>query len=255
MISFNRDSIEVEIYNSREQMGVAAAEAISAYVRQLHTRKKEINIVFAAAPSQNEFLNALQKCDLPWDSINAFHMDEYIGLEEDARQGFGNFLRSRIFDMVPFRSVHYLFAKGVPAEKICTNYAALLRAYPTDIVLMGIGENGHIAFNDPHVARFDDSEQVKIVSLDRVCRQQQVNDGCFASIEQVPTHAITLTVPALLSAEKIICVVPGPMKADAIAATVNGPITNHCPATALRTHRNNVTLYCDLDSAKHIIQP
>jgi len=253
MTTFKKDSLSIEIYDTRANMGAAAADSIAAYIRELHGRKSEINIVFSAAPSQNEFLAELKKKNLPWNNINAFHMDEYIGLDEDAPQRFGNFLKERIFDAVPFKSVNYLYEKEAAPEKICADYTALLEKYPVDIVLMGIGENGHIAFNDPHVAFFDDPEEVKVVSLDQMCRMQQVNDGCFASLDRVPTHAITLTIPAMLRADKIICVVPGPAKANAVKATVNGPITRDCPASILRRHRKEITLYCNTESAKYIL--
>lgn len=252
MKTLKKDALNIEIYETRAEMGAVAARAVADYIRDLHTKQGVVNIVFAAAPSQNEFLAALRRMDLPWQDINAFHMDEYIGIDKDAPQRFGNFLKERIFDAVPFRSVHYLFGEGSSPEEVCESYARLMREYPADIILMGIGENGHIAFNDPHVADFNDPLDVKIVSLDPVCREQQVNDGCFARLDQVPTHAITLTIPAMLRAGRIFVVVPAPAKAKAIEATANGSITPDCPASILRKHRN-ATLYCDRDSAKYIL--
>ena len=140
------------------------SQTATQVINQLLTQKKEINILFAAAPSQNEFLAVLQKQDLPWQRIHALHMDEYVGLKSDAPQRFGNFLKEHIFDSVPFKSVNYLFREKATPEEICNAYERILQEHPLDIIFMGIGENGHIAFNDPHVARFDDPQWVKIVS-------------------------------------------------------------------------------------------
>jgi glucosamine-6-phosphate deaminase len=225
----------------------AAAEAV-AYLKELLSKQECVNIIFAAAPSQNEFLAAVAASDIEWDRVNAFHMDEYIGLKSDAPQGFGNFLRRAIFDRVPFRSVHYLNGEIEP-KKACEEYATLLTENPVDVVFMGIGENGHIAFNDPHVANFADSQRVKIVDLDEKCRQQQVNDGCFASLDEVPTHAITLTIPTLCQAKRLFCVVPAATKAWAVNQTINGEITEQCPASIMRRHQN-ATLYIDNHSSE-----
>lgn len=252
MRTLKKDMLEVEVHDNREEMGAAAAVAVAEYLGELCARKGTVNVVFAAAPSQNEFLAALSRTDLPWRNINALHMDEYIGLGEDAPQGFGNFLRKKIFDEVPFRSVNYLFCNGASPDEVCERYADILKRYPPDVVLMGIGENGHIAFNDPHVADFDDPLDVKVVSLDPVCREQQVNDGCFETLEQVPTQAVTLTVPALMRAGRLFVVVPAKTKAKAVEATVKGAITPECPASILRRHAN-ATLYCDPDSAGYIV--
>lgn len=230
-------------------MGEGAAKEAADRICALLAEKEEINMIFAAAPSQNAFLESLIADErIDWSRINAFHMDEYIGLPADAPQGFGNFLRRAIFDRVPFRSVHYLNGEIEP-KKACEEYATLLTENPTDVVFMGIGENGHIAFNDPHVADFEDKEVVKVVDLDEKCRQQQVNDGCFATIEDVPTHAMTLTIPTLCRAKRLFCVVPAATKAWAVNETINGEISEHCPASVMRRH-DNATLYIDNNSSK-----
>lgn len=253
MITYKKvNLLEVKIFQNRLIMGIEAAKEASDYIKEQFKTKKELNIVFAAAPSQNEFLAALvESKDVDWSRINAFHMDEYIGLVDDAPQGFGNFLRDAIFSKLPFQSVHYLHGQSPDPESICKQYAGLLKSNPIDIVFMGIGENGHIAFNDPHVAFFDDQKTVKVVDLDETCRIQQVNDGCFSSLDQVPTHAVTLTIPTLMSAKRLFCVVPDNLKANAVRETVMGDISEHCPATILRTHPA-ATLYCDRDSAVYI---
>ena len=248
---FTKDTMRVCIYDSRRAMGLGAAEEAIAFLKDLLSKQPEANIIFAAAPSQNEFLEAVASSDIDWTRVNAFHMDEYIGLPQDAPQGFGNFLRRAIFDKVPFKSVHYLNGQIDP-EKACSEYTQLLKENPVDVVFMGIGENGHIAFNDPHVAHFDDSSVVKVVDLDDRCRQQQVNDGCFASIDDVPTHAMTLTIPTLVKAERLFCVVPAATKAWAVNETVNGTIDEHCPASILRRHPA-ATLYVDSDSGSKLL--
>ena len=238
------DNLEVRISATREEMGREAAADFAACVKKLLAEKPFIRVVFAAAPSQNDFLDAIViDASIDFGRIDAFHMDEYIGLPEDAPQGFGNFLRRGIFDRRAFHSVTYLQG-GETAQELCDAYAAKLAEAPIDIVCMGIGENGHIAFNDPHVADFNDPKAVKIVSLDDTCRQQQVNDGCFASIDLVPTHAVTLTIPTLANAAYHFCIVPTKLTAPAVRATVEGPVNETCPATVLRNVPGSI-LYLD----------
>lgn len=251
MKTYRKDLLEIEVFDTRDEMGEAAAADAAEYIDGLLGRQENVNIVFAAAPSQNEFLAGLAAKDLDWKRINAFHMDEYVGLDKDAPQRFGNYLAGHIFDLVPFGSVHYMFDETLTAEQMCSRYADLIRSSRIDIVFMGVGENGHIAFNDPHVARFDDPETVKIVDLDRKCRMQQVNDGCFKTIEDVPKYAITLTIPAMMKAERIFAVAPTALKAEAIGKICNGEITTQCPASILRTHKA-ATLYTDLPGAGKI---
>lgn len=248
-------NIKVEIYKDRVELGKAAAAFTVDIIRELLAEKKEINMVFAAAPSQNEFLEALVNMHrVEWNRIRAFHLDEYLGLPPDAPQRFSRFLRERIFGRVPFLEVHYIDPGGENTpEEICARYRRLLDAYPIDIACIGIGENGHIAFNDPPVADFDDPCKVKVVRLDEVCRMQQVNDGCFESLDQVPTHAVTMTIPAIMSARFIVCVVPGEKKSKAVYQALRGDITNSCPASILRTHPN-VRLFLDKDSASLLLK-
>ena len=249
MKQFNADALQVRIYDSRDAMGRAAAADIKDRILKLLETKAQINMIFAAAPSQNEVLAALaEDTDIPWKRVNAYHMDEYIGLAADAPQGFGNFLREHLFDRAPFATVSCIDSTAADPEKECLRYEKLLKDNPVDIVVMGIGENGHIAFNDPPVADFNDSKLVKTVELDPVCRRQQVNDGCFAELSLVPTHAITLTVPALVATEDLFCIVPAPSKARAVAETVKGSIDEHCPASILRK-KPGAVLYLDPDSA------
>ena len=249
MKTFEKDLLKVNVYSSRDEMGAGAAADVKAAILRALSEKETINMIFAAAPSQNEVLaNLANDKEIPWGRVNAFHMDEYIGLDKDAPQGFGNFLRAAIFGVAPFKSVNYIDISAPDAEAESERYAALLRENPVDIVVLGIGENGHIAFNDPPFADFNDPKLVKSVKLDEVCRNQQVNDGCFNTISDVPTHALTLTVPALMAGKELYCIVPAKTKAKAVYATLNGEIIPDCPASVLRTH-SAATLYLDPDSS------
>ena len=247
-----KDDLHVKCYDSRRSMGQAAAADIAKKIKELLEHKSELNMIFAAAPSQNEVLEALvADKSIPWDKINAFHMDEYIGLKSDAPQAFGQFLKDRIFSKLPFRSVNYLNGECSDPVTECERYGDLLKKYPADIVCLGIGENGHIAFNDPGVADFNDPARVKVAKLDEVCRNQQVHDGCFASLSEVPTHALTLTIPSLTRAAAMFCVVPAATKANAVYSVINGEITDACPASILRRH-SCATLYLEPDSSSKI---
>jgi glucosamine-6-phosphate deaminase len=249
--AFRAEKLSVHIYQSREAMGEAAANAITSEIRHLMEKHEEVNVIFAAAPSQQEVLEDLRSKNLEWNRINAFHMDEYVGLDEKAPQRFGNFLKAALFDHVPLKSVQYIDGNAADVDAECKRYAELLERYPAHIVILGIGENGHIAFNDPPVADFHDPLLVKKVELDQVCRQQQVNDGCFTRLEDVPTHAITLTIPALMRGKSLHCVVPGETKIDAVDNTIHREIREQYPSTILKTH-DHAVLYVDNLSSSHI---
>ncbi len=250
--TFEADRMKVKVYVTREAMGMAAAEAVARRVDEILAQHERVRIVFAAAVSQNEFLAHLRQIEgIDWDRVEAFHMDEYVGLPDDAPQRFGNFLREHLFDCVQPGRAEYIDGTAPDLETECERYAALLAERPVDIVCAGIGENGHMAFNDPHVADFEDPETVKVVELDRTCRMQQVHDGAFATLDQVPTHALTLTMPALMSAHRIYCMVPGPTKREAVRSTIEGPISTACPATIMRRH-DHAVLYLDAEAAEDI---
>jgi len=240
--------LKVKISDNRADLGALAAKESAEYILKLLSKKREVNIIFASAPSQNEFLANLLTYDIDWSKVNAFHLDEYVNLSVSAPQSFGNFLKVRIFDKRKFKSVHYLNPEAEDFEKECARYTALLRKMPADIGFLGIGENGHLAFNDPHVAFFDDPEVVKIIDLAPMCRAQQVNDGCFKSLDQVPTHAMTITIPEIMRIEKLFAMVPSTLKANAVKATCDGPVSENCPASILKIHKD-ATLYLDTESA------
>jgi len=251
MKEITKEKLKVKIFETRALMGAAAAEVISDRILELLKSKEYVNIIFASAPSQNEFLAELNKKPVDWSCVNAFHMDEYVGLDKDSPQGFGYFLKEKLFDKVSCREVHYLDGKAGDIEEECKRYSSLLGKYPTDIVCLGIGENTHLAFNDPHVADFNDMKIVKVVDLDNACRLQQVNDGCFKNLDEVPTNALTITIPTLFKAHYAYAIVPGPLKANAIFLTINSEISELHPATILRKH-NNAELYTDEKGAAKI---
>lgn len=247
--SFVVDRLRVEVHQNRRVMGAAACAAVADRLRRLLALQASVRIVFAAAPSQNEFLAALTEAPgIDWSRIEAFHMDEYLGLPGESPQSFGAYLRDHIFAPVKPGIVHYLNGNARSPVEECHRYARLLRERPVDIVCMGIGENGHIAFNDPPVADFADPETVKVVTLEERCRLQQVHDGCFKNLDAVPTRALSLTVPALMSGRAIYCLVPGQTKSEAVLRTLRNEISTACPATILRTH-TRAELYLDPDSA------
>lgn len=251
MREFIKDKLTVRIFESRKQMGEAVATAVAECINQLLKKQPFVNIIFGAAPSQNEFFEALLTKDIDWAGVNAFHMDEYVNLAADAPQGFGNFLKERLFDLAPFNTVNYIDGNVKDYEAECLRYATLLKKLKTDIVCLGIGENTHLAFNDPHVADENDPYLVKRVDLDEACRTQQVNDGCFKHIDEVPTHALTLTLPALLKAPYAFCTVPGEKKARAVYHTLTTEISDNFPSTLLRKHKNAI-LFLDEQSSRQI---
>jgi glucosamine-6-phosphate deaminase len=252
---FKKELLDIFIYPNRAQMGAAAGKAAVDRIKEIIRAKGEANLIFAAAPSQNEILDALLQSDIDFGRVRGFQQDEYIGLDGSHPAVFRNYLQEHIFGRAPFKEVYYM---GVPktlkeAEKRCEEYKALLEKYPPDLIFLGIGENGHLAFNDPPVADFNDPKAIKIVELDEACRIQQVNDGCFKSLKEVPTHAITLTMSFIMSVPEAIVTVPSERKAEAVNNALNEPVDISCPASILRRHKN-AALYLDFGSAGKIIR-
>ena len=253
---FREDSLEVFVYENRALAGRAAAQGIVEAIRSRQLAHGSAKVIFAAAPSQDEFLAGLGAADeIDWTRVVAFHMDEYLGIDADHPASFRRYLQEHLFRLVGLGPDRLRLIPGEQIERplqTCLAYEDLLRANPTDIVCAGIGENGHLAFNDPPVADFLDPVLVKVVRLDAPCRNQQLNDGCFDRLEDIPTHAYTLTIPALLRAPVVSVVVPGPRKANAVLTTLRGPISEACPATALRRHAG-ARLYLDRESARLVL--
>ncbi len=246
------DRLGVHVYGDRKQMGFAAGTEAARLLKHILNQQKRATVIFAAAPSQDETLAALAADgEVEWQRVTALHMDEYVGLPGDAPQTFSAYLRRQIFERVDPGTVYYLEGAASDLGVEIERYSRLIVENPIDLVCAGIGENGHLAFNDPGVADFVDIALVKQVDLDLQCRQQQVNDGCFESLSAVPKQALTLTIPALMSARWIVCSVPGNLKARIVYQTLYGPITESVPATVLRTHPR-AQLFLDLEAAAEI---
>src|SRR5580704_18300988 len=224
-------------------MSRAAADQAAAIMRSAVEARGVAHVMFATGNSQLDFLDELvtRTPDVPWPDTVVFHMDEYVGIGPDHPAGFQRYIRQRIVERASPRAAYYVEGLGDPVAE-CRRYAGLLRAHPLDLCCLGIGENGHLAFNDPPVADFDDPHDVKVVELDAACRRQQVNEGHFASIDAVPAQALTVTIPALLAATTVLAVVPEARKAEPVRRALTGPVSTACPASILRT-QSHVVLY------------
>ena len=246
--SLRFDALTVHVDDVDELARDAAVEAADA-IRSAIEARGEANVMLATGNSQLAFLVELIRMpDVAWDRVRAFHMDEYVGLQASHSASFQRYMRERVAAHLPVMEFHYLNGDAPDPEAEAARYAALLQAHPLDLTCAGIGENGHLAFNDPPVADFDDPRDVKVVALDEASRRQQVGEGHFASIDEVPTHAITVTIPALLRAERVLVIVPELRKARAVREALYGPIATACPASILR-RQENATLYLDLESS------
>ena len=247
--SFRAGKLNVYVYDSRPKMGLAAAAVVAAEIRGLIEARGKAVGIFASAPSQNEFLAALVEAPgIDWSQVIGFHLDEYLGMDDRAPQSFRRFLIDRLVGKVGMKEFHGLRGEADDGATESDRYAQLLLANPPDFAVLGIGENGHLAFIDPPFCDFKDPASVKVVELDDVCRAQQVNDGAFATIDDVPRHALSLTIPTVMARPRLFAIVPGPAKRKAIKSTVEGPIETTCPASILRGHPD-AHLFIDKDSA------
>ena len=249
--SFKVGNLKVEIHSDSESAGKAAAEAAAESMRQLAARQQAVGVIFATGASQLLMLRALVSIPgLPWDKIVGFHMDEYIGLDENHPASFRHYLRNELTSRVHMREFTGVDGNADPAT-FCREYAAKLRAANPHLCLLGIGENGHLAFNEPNQADFNDPVDVKVITLDAACRQQQTAEGWFKSIDEVPAQAITLTIPTLFRVPKLILTIPGPRKAHIVKRSLTETISTDCPATILRTHPD-ATAYLDPQSGAEL---
>jgi glucosamine-6-phosphate deaminase len=243
------DTLTVRVFAESRALGAAAAEHASTVLRGAIAARGVAHAMFATGNSQFDFLDALVLDDrIEWTRVIGFHMDEYVGLPADHPASFRRYLRERLVERVPLAAFHYMDGDATDVNAECARYAALLRAHPLDLCCLGIGENGHLAFNDPPVADFDDLLDVKVVQLDDACRRQQVGEGHFPDVSAVPTHAVTVTIPALLRASAVLAIVPEARKAEPVRRALHGPIDTACPASILRT-QPHATLYLDTGSA------
>jgi len=246
------EQLPVAIYKSNEEVGQAAALDAHDIINQAIAERAEANVILATGNSQLTFLHTLRELEgIDWSRVNVFHMDQYLGIDPNHRASFPLFLRKHLLDFVNPRSFHPVPGLVEDVEAACRDYEALLKAYPADMVALGWGENGHLAFNDPPYAFFDDPAWVKVIELAEASRRQQLGEGHFDSLAEVPTHAITLTIPALLAAKSVLCIVPEARKAEAVRACLTEPISEDRPGSILR-RVNHARLYLDLDSASRL---
>jgi glucosamine-6-phosphate deaminase len=245
------DELSVRIYPNRANLGAAAAEAAADLIRLAANRKGEANLLLASGNSQLDFLAALRTTpDIPWGRVNIFHLDDYVGLSPNHTAAFSIFLRRELLDFIHPKAFYPVWGGSSDPEAASRNYEHLLHKFPADVCALGIGENGHLAFNDPP-ANFDDPVWVKIVDLAESSRRQQVGEGHFSRLEDVPRRALTLTIPALLAARQILAIVPEARKTDAVDRALHGPIHPDCPASILRTCPHT-RLFLDIDSGAWI---
>lgn len=246
------DRLKIEIHQDRTSAGEAAAGAAARTIQELKQKNQHLAVIFATGASQLATLEALtERIDLPWKEITGFHLDEYVGISENHPASFRRYLRERLIQRVSMRKFFEIQGHAPDPQMVCSQYAARLQAAQPQLCLLGIGENGHLAFNDPAEADFEDPLDVKVVNLDTECRQQQVAEGWFSSLEEVPGQAITVTIPALMRLPRLIVSVPGPRKSAIMRRMVEEPISRACPATILRDHPD-VTVYLDRDSATEL---
>jgi len=249
---FEVGSMKVEVHPNAHAAGVAAALAAGKELIKSAKSLESVGVIFATGASQFEILNELTRIpNLPWDQIRGFHMDEYVDISADHPASFRRYLRERLTSKVRMKEFFEIDGSAPDPEKTSIDYANKLRSADPQLCFLGIGENGHLAFNDPPVANFTDPLDAKIVQLDAICRQQQMAEGWFASVDQVPERAITLTIPALFRVPMLIVSVPGSRKAKIVRRAFEEPISTGCPATILRTHPN-ATVYLDLESASEL---
>jgi glucosamine-6-phosphate deaminase len=242
--SFYKDNLRIEIFGEKEDMGRAAADFVAGKLDQAIRERRHASLVIGTGASQYPFLEAFLHKDLDWTKINLFHLDEYIGISDSHPASFRKFLKEKVADKINPKNVYYLMGDAEEIDSEIRRYERLLKANPVDVACLGIGENGHIAFNDPGVADFHDPAYLKVVELDEACRNQQVGEGWFPSIEHVPVKAVTLTITAIMNCKALSCTVPDERKAEAVFNTLCGRISTSCPASIMRKH-NEAILFLD----------
>jgi glucosamine-6-phosphate deaminase len=241
--------LRVSVYETEEAMGQQAASTAGALIRESIQRRGKARLLFSAANSQLEMIAGLVKQpDIEWQAVEVFHVDEYVGIPLSHPQSFGGWVKRNLVSVVNPGKAYYIAGDATDVEAECQRYASALTCEPIDVSFLGIGENGHIGFNDPHAADFADPKIVKLVTLDQRCREQQVSEGHWRDFSAVPAVGFAVTCPALINATHIVCCVPGTNKATAVRNTLEGPIATSCPASCMRTHPD-AELYLDIHSA------
>ena len=253
--SFYKDKLRVEVFARKENMGEDSADFVYEKLNKALKEKGFANLILGTGASQYPLHESLLKKDLDWTKINLFHLDEYIGLSDQNPASFRKFLRERIAEKVNLKNVYYINGDADNIDAEIRRYEKLLKENPVDVACIGIGENGHIAFNDPAVADFNDPEYLKVVEMDETCRKQQVGEGWFPTIDHVPEKAVTLTITAIMDCKVLCCTVPDERKSEAVFKTLSGGVTTACPASILREHGDAVLFLDSFAAAKIINQP
>jgi glucosamine-6-phosphate deaminase len=247
--TFKADALDVLQFATQPDLAAFVALHVRDYLAETIARQGSAAAILATGNSQIQFLkNLVALGGVEWSKVTLFHMDEYLGIRADHPASFRHYMREKVESLVHPKAFHYIGGDCDLPHVECARYRALLESQAIDLCCLGVGENGHLAFNDPHVARLDDSEWVKVVRLDDACKMQQVQEGHFSSLETVPPYAITLTIPALMTARKVVCVAPEKRKAVPVKNLLQGPVSSLCPASALRRNPAAVLLI-DNDSA------
>jgi glucosamine-6-phosphate deaminase len=250
--SFRADLLNVHIYETRHQMGIASASAVAAEIRRLIAEQGRAIGIFASAALQNEFLDELVKApEIEWTRVIGFQLDEYLGMDETAPQSFRGFLIDRLVRRVPMAEFHPLRGEAANPQAVCANYSALLESRPPDFAVLGIGENCHLSFIP--AGDFNDPATVRVVELDEAIRRQQVHDGSFSSLDEAPRQAISLTIPVIMRCPRLFVIAPGIRKERAVRETIEGAITTACPASILRTH-HSAHLFIDREAALSVVR-
>lgn len=247
-LRFQVGTANVSIYPSLEELGLAAATRAADIITAAIRRSGRGRVIVATGNSQLPLITALVKQPIDWAAVEVFHMDEYVGLPVSHPATFRHWIKTRVEDAVHPLKTNYLMGDAVDLQAEMDRYVELLSSAPIDLAFVGIGENGHIAFNDPGVADFNDPLTVKRVLLDEPCRRQQAGEGHFPDVASVPSEALTITCPGLFRAEAWVCSVPEARKAQAVRNSLEGPVSEACPGSLLRQHPNTY-LYLDSESA------
>lgn len=250
--SFQVDSLLIQVYHSRSELAQSAAVWVQGYLQNVIATQGQATIILATGNSQIDFINELISLgNINWSKVTCFHLDEYLGIDPNHPASFRYYLQERVENRVNLGKFYYIKGDALQPLDECDRYSQLLSSHSIDLCCLGLGENGHVAFNEPLVTDFNDPKRIKLVKLDNVTRQQQVNSGFFASLDAVPTYAFTLTIPSICSAKKIVCLVPGQRKAKVVREMLEATISPQLPASILRKHLQ-ATLFLDRDSARFL---
>ena len=249
---FRVDSLRVQIYDSETSLALSTATIVQQHLQQILKQKQTATVLFATGNSQLKFLDALAKLNnIDWSRVICFHLDEYLGISDNHPSSFRYYLRKRIEKPVSPQKFHYIEGDTLQPLQECDRYSKLLTAQEIDLCMLGVGANGHLAFNEPAVADFNDAYKVKLVKLDAVNHQQQVNQGHFPNLESVPKYAFTVTIPTICASKKIICLAPGKGKVEVVKQLLEANITEKFPASILRK-QPQANLFLDADAASLI---